>query len=283
MTEPVSSQMRTGIQAKLGQIAEGQDARILLAIESGSRAWGFHSPNSDYDVRFIYARSIDWHLTVEPGRDVIEVPISDELDISGWDLRKTLGLVLRSNAVVLEWLQAPIVYAEAEGFRAEMLEFAQATLRRRPVMWHYLRLAQRQFDRLRDADGNVRLKRYFYVIRPALALRWLRLREGMAIPPMNMARLMAETDLPPELTSLLEGLIGQKMAVGEMGSAAKTPDALDALITREIDAAHKVLGDTAHDARERQRHAADRLLQRWTRKCDPLLGQAASASGAKRV
>ena len=182
MTLVVSQNMQTVIKTKLTEIATEENATLLLAIESGSRAWGFHSPDSDYDVRFIYTRSIDWHLTVEPGRDVIERPISDELDLSGWDLRKSLGLILRSNAVVLEWLRSPIVYAERPGFRKDLLSYAQAVLRRKPVVWHYLRLAERQHDRLRDAHGEIRLKRYFYVIRPVLALRWIRLSEKLATP-----------------------------------------------------------------------------------------------------
>ena len=102
MSAPVSPAWRATIRAKLDQIAREEGVTVLLAVESGSRAWGFHSEDSDYDVRFLYCRPVDWHLTVMPGRDVIERPISDELDLSGWDLRKTLGLILGSNAVVLE-------------------------------------------------------------------------------------------------------------------------------------------------------------------------------------
>lgn len=79
--------------------------RFLIAVESGSRAWGFPSPDSDYDIRFIHIHPRDWYLSLQPGRDVIERPIIDNIDLNGWDLRKALGLLLKSNAVVSEWLE----------------------------------------------------------------------------------------------------------------------------------------------------------------------------------
>lgn len=103
-TNAIIPAMRKAIDAELAQIEADEDVRIVFAVESGSRAWGFPSPDSDYDVRFIYARPVDWYLTIEPGRDVIERPISDELDVSGWDIRKALGLLIKPNPVMLEWL-----------------------------------------------------------------------------------------------------------------------------------------------------------------------------------
>lgn len=114
---PVSSEMRKIIQDRLRQIADEEQALILFAAESGSRAWGFHSNDSDYDVRFVYARPVEWHLSLGKKRDVIERPIDDELDLSGWELGKALNLAMGSNAVIAEWLQSPIVYMEREGFK----------------------------------------------------------------------------------------------------------------------------------------------------------------------
>ena len=88
----------------------------MWACESGSRAWGFPSVNSDYDVRFVYLRRTEDYLRASPLRDVIEIPISDELDISGWDLPKALGLFRKSNPPLLEWLQSPIVYQQEKVF-----------------------------------------------------------------------------------------------------------------------------------------------------------------------
>jgi predicted nucleotidyltransferase len=111
----------------LDQIERDEDVRIFYACESGSRAWGFESTDSDWDVRFIYVHPRDWYLTIdiEEKRDVIERPINDELDISGWDLRKALKLLRKSNPPLLEWLSSPIVYKEA-GTVAEQLRGAVA-------------------------------------------------------------------------------------------------------------------------------------------------------------
>ena len=106
----VSDEMRETIIAELKVIEAKHDVRVLFAIESGSRAWGFPSPDSDYDARFIYAHKQDWYLSLTPGRDVIELPIVDELDINGWDIRKALNLLLKPNPVLLEWLSSPIHY-----------------------------------------------------------------------------------------------------------------------------------------------------------------------------
>lgn len=269
MTAAVSDATRATIRAKLDQIAREEGATLLLAVESGSRAWGFHSPDSDYDVRFIYARPVDWHLQVTPGRDVIERPISDELDLSGWDLRKTLGLILGSNAVALEWLQSPITYAEAPGFRAALTEFARRSLRRAPVMWHYRRLAERQLTRQTDPDGALRIKRYFYTIRPALALRWLRLHPGAATPPMDMDSLMAACDLPPDLQATILDLIAQKKALHEAGNITSAPAATDRLIADELAHAAAELAAKAPRPTPAPRTEADAILARWTRLCDP--------------
>lgn len=272
MSEAVSAGWRRVIRARLDEISREADVTILLAIESGSRAWGFHSEDSDYDVRFIYCRRVDWHLTVEPGRDVIERPISGELDLSGWDLRKTLGLILGSNAVALEWLQSPITYAEAPGFREELAAFARGTLRRRPVQWHYRRLAERQMDGLRNPDGSLRLKRYFYTIRPVLALRWLRLHPDLATPPMDMTRLMRDCALPDDVHGAILDLIARKKRLAERDDIGEPPEVTEAMIAMEL---AMVAAEPESDREETPKswtQQADAILSRWTRRCDPSVG-----------
>ncbi|RWX59116.1 nucleotidyltransferase, partial [Mesorhizobium sp. M4B.F.Ca.ET.089.01.1.1] len=111
----------TAIRARL-EMARAQGANVLFAIESGSRAWGFPSPDSDYDCRFLYLRPVADHLVLEQARDVIEFPIEGEIDAGGWDLRKALLLALGGNAVVVEWAKSPIVYEEVPGFRQRLLD-----------------------------------------------------------------------------------------------------------------------------------------------------------------
>lgn len=110
----MSSSLQTRIEDRFTSVEVDHDLRIFYACESGSRAWGFESADSDFDVRFIYAHRPDWYLSVdlEQKRDVIEFSPDDGLDLSSWDLRKTLGLLWRSNPPLLEWLRSPIVYRE---------------------------------------------------------------------------------------------------------------------------------------------------------------------------
>ncbi len=229
----VSTKWRNEIEAKLKQIELEENIQILLAVESGSRAWGFHSPDSDYDVRFIYARPVDWHMRIDKTRDVVERPIDDELDLSGWELSKALTLALSSNAVVAEWLQSPIKYRENQNFLTEITNFCQRVLDRKSVSWHYLSLLKSQFSRCKDESGNLKLKPYFYTIRPALALRWMRLNNS-AMPPMNMQELVAGSDLPVDVTTSLEELTEKKKALKEKGAMAFDPATLDEIIHSEV-------------------------------------------------
>lgn len=265
---PVPDRMRSDIGDTLARIEREENARLLIAIESGSRAWGFHSEDSDYDVRFLYARPVDWHLSVRAGRDVIERPIDDELDLGGWDLRKALGLILKSNAVVLEWLQSPIRYRDDAELRAALLGFCGRALRPKALAWHYLRLGTRQRGGLRQPDGGVKLKRYFYTLRPALALRWLRLHDG-GLVPMDMARLMAETDLPPDVTGWIDALIAVKRETGEMGVADATNAEVDALLDEEFSAAEDFVAGAESDPRADLWDEADALHREWVHRVTP--------------
>lgn len=122
---PISDAMRSKIVDQLRDIELANNVTVLYACESGSRDWGFASPDSDYDVRFIYVHRLPWYLQVSPQRDVIEVPISGDLDINGWELRKALGLMKKGNATLIEWLDSPVVYRADADFLAQMPKGAQ--------------------------------------------------------------------------------------------------------------------------------------------------------------
>ena len=229
----VSDTMRSVIVARLEQIATEENVRMLLAVESGSRAWGFHSPDSDYDVRFIYARPPEWHYRLGKKRDVIERPIDDELDLSGWELSKALTLMLGSNAVVTEWLQSPIVYFADKLAVDQLTSFARQALDRKSVTWHYVNLAQRQIDRLFDAKGRVRIKRYFYILRPVLALRWMRLAD-QSMPPMHMTALRDGAQLDADTSDALDILTQQKLEANEKGTVETAPPLLEELLSFEM-------------------------------------------------
>jgi predicted nucleotidyltransferase len=232
----VSPHMHRQIRAQLKDIAKAEDVTVLFAIESGSRAWGFHSPDSDYDVRFVYARPPDWHYALGKKRDVIERPIDDVLDISGWELSKALTLSLGSNAVIAEWLQSPIVYEADAQAVARLTDFARRVLDRKSVTWHYLSLLRRQQSRLTGPMGGIRIKRYFYILRPTLALRWIRVNSA-AMPPMDMAQLRQGCALPRDVSDALDTLTARKMAARERAEVTVAEPVLDGLVAHEVAAA----------------------------------------------
>lgn len=192
--------------------------RILFAIESGSRAWGFPSPDSDYDGRFVYVHPVGAHLALQQPRDVIEYPIVGEIDAGGWDLRKALLLALGGNAVIVEWAKAPLVYEEIPGFRAELLRLLDRIVDPARVAHHYLGLARSHIGRAGAFSGEAKLKKLFYLIRPIVALDWMAERRFTALPPMSLPECMDGTDLPGDARAAIEDLIAQKAVTREMGT-----------------------------------------------------------------
>lgn len=207
------------IDAVLNRVVDEHRVFLPLAIESGSRAWGFASPDSDYDCRFVYVRRAVDHITPWASRDVIELPFEGDLDANGWDLRKALQLLLKGNAVIVEWLRSPVVYRGQAWFRDHFLEFAREAASREAVCRHYLHLGERQ-RRIYFGDGtNVPQKKIFYALRPAAALRWLRLHPAAAVAPMHFPTLMEECDPPSELKAEVVDLMARKAITHELGSA----------------------------------------------------------------
>ena len=146
---PIAPDKRAAVIVELERIEREHDVRVLMACESGSRGWGFSSPDSDYDARFIYVHRQPWYLSVNestgPGeaqRDVIELPIDDELDVSGWDLRKALRLVSKSNPTLIEWLRSPIVYQQDQAAVSQLWEAAKAFHSPLGTWWHYFNMAR---------------------------------------------------------------------------------------------------------------------------------------------
>ena len=232
MTIPIPTAVRADIEQRLVAIEAGESVRYLLAVESGSRAWGFPSPDSDYDVRFVYVRPRDWYLNLSAGRDVIETPISGDMDLNGWDIRKMLTLMLKSNAVASEWLASPIRYRADHPMLARIAALADAIFDPRGIGYHYAHLGQRAVDRRLEGDEAIPVKHYFYALRPALAIRALRLNPARR-PAMNLQRLMEESDLASSLSAIIEELVEAKSRTRELGNARRYPE-LDALIRDEL-------------------------------------------------
>ncbi len=207
--------MKKIIQEKLVEIEREENVHIFYACESGSRAWGFPSANSDYDVRFIYVRQRDWYLSidVESKRDVIERPINDELDVSGWDLRKALGLLRKSNPPLLEWLSSPIIYMIDEEITEKFRSLMPICYSPSACIYHYLNMARNNFREYLKGD-IVSVKKYFYVMRPILAIKWI--ETFGSIIPMEFGDLVKALITEKELLTEIDALIERKRAGDEL-------------------------------------------------------------------
>lgn len=195
------------IRKRLLGIQEAENVRIFYACESGSRAWGFPSKNSDYDVRFLYLREPEWYLSidVEHKRDVIELPIVDDFDINGWDLRKALNLLRKSNPPLLEWLNSPIVYLENEELATKFKNLVPKCYSPIACMYHYLHMARGNF-RGYLKGATVSVKKYFYVLRPILAIKWI--EASSDVVPMEfetlVENLLPNSELREQIVRLIE-------------------------------------------------------------------------------
>lgn len=223
----IPPQQWTHIMSELREIETREGVQILFAIESGSRAWGFASPDSDFDVRFVYTRPRDWYLSLAPGRDVIELPLIGDDDINGWDIRKALGLALKSNPVLLEWLSSPIQYIwDIEACNA-IKAFTHDITHTSRCRHHYMRMADMQ----RGTGPDIKLKRYFYALRAAMTLRWIETRSDL--PPMNFHALLAGVDIPTVVTEEIDRLLEIKTSTNELGKGARIP-VLEDFLTHQI-------------------------------------------------
>ena len=226
--------MRERIASELDAIERIHHVRILYACESGSRAWGFASQDSDYDVRFIYVHDTAWYLRLGETRDVIEWALDEVLDINGWDLSKALRLMRASNPTIIEWLGSPIVYRERDEF-ALVRNLAESALSPRPIIYHYLNMARKNQATHLSAD-RVRLKKYFYVMRSLLSARWVTHR--LSAPPVPFHELV-DAGLEPAMLPLFQKLIQQKTSSVEHESIPRIKELDDWInVTRaEIESA----------------------------------------------
>lgn len=229
----MNSQSR--IQQALDRLEAEASIKIVFAIESGSRAWGFPSADSDYDVRFIYAREPWWYISVYKGRDVIELPITDDLDISGWDLQKAFGLLRKSNPALMEWVRSPILYRESQPYANNFRFLAEQAFLPLASCHHYLSMAY-SHQRRSAHRKKVSLKHYLYSVRPCLAARWV--VEYGTQPPMLFSELV-EAFLPQgEIRQIVDTLIDLKSGTLEIDTVDRLPH-LESFIAenlREIEA-----------------------------------------------
>lgn len=221
--------MDARIKEELKKIEETEDVKIILAAESGSRAWGFASPDSDYDVRFIYVRNRKDYLRLDPVRDVIEWRLDEVLDISGWDVKKALQLLYKSNPAIFEWCGSPIVYKETEE-ALWMKELLPEYFLMKKSLYHYWHMAKTNYRTYLKGD-EVRLKKYFYVLRPILAAKWI--LDKKCAPPMLFDTLV-ETELEEDMKPAVGRLLEKKRLAPEIGTAPKIEE-INEYIEREME------------------------------------------------
>ncbi|SHG70912.1 nucleotidyltransferase domain-containing protein [Pedobacter caeni] len=220
--------MKTTIVNKLSAIEQEYDLKILFSCESGSRGWQFPSMDSDFDVRFIYIKPLNHYLSILERTDHLSFPINDELDIYGWDLRKVLNLLRKSNTTPFEWLQSPVVYGEEAGFKSRLWHLCQGYFSQRTNAHHYLGIAKGAMDTIVNED-EIKIKKLFYVLRPLLAAKWC--LEKNQIAPMEIGPLMDL--LPDHLHTMVSELIVFK-STGKEGTMIKIPVLLKDYIDHEF-------------------------------------------------
>ncbi len=201
------------ILVKLREVEQKEKIKILYAVESGSRGWGFESKDSDYDVRFIYVHPRDWYLSIKDKRDVIECPVSNRLDVSGWDIRKALKLFKDSNPPLYEWLISPIVYLEEGNFIQKFRELIPEFYSPVSSTYHYLSMAKRNYKAYLMGQ-KVKIKKYFYVLRPIFACMWIEKRR--TIPPMEFEKLFHIQKLNKGLVEEVQKLLERKRSGEEL-------------------------------------------------------------------
>lgn len=173
----IDESIRTDVLAKLNELAQQHQVTIINAIESGSRAWGFPSPDSDYDVRFIYAHQPEWYIQLTPERDVIELPVSAVLDIGGWDLRKAMQLANNGNTVIQEWMISPLVYQQHRDLADRLRAMVASTFNAKASFHHYASMAKSMLALL--DEPNIKLKKFFYISRATLSAWWIAREQTM--------------------------------------------------------------------------------------------------------
>lgn len=210
--------MTDEIKKELLRLEEQHDIKILYAVESGSRAWGFASTDSDWDVRYIYIHNLDWYLNIDREKDSQEKILPNDIDLSGWELQKALRLFRKSNPPMLEWLRSPIVYLQQFSTADRLRELTKEYFSPKSCLYHYLHMAEGNFKAYLQKDF-VRVKKYFYVLRPILACDWIKQTNTMA--PMEFQKLVDSQVTDQLVKTEIQNLLTRKTAGEELSEEPK--------------------------------------------------------------
>ena len=176
------------MKTRLLQIAEENNFKIMYACESGSRVWGFDSPDSDYDIRFIYVQPFENYLTLRRDvKDTFNITI-DKFDISGWDIKKAMNLFMSTNPSLFEWLRSPDVYVEPDETIKQLQKWAHEYYNPIANMGHYYSMTMGHYNKYVADKKEINIKKYLYTIRSALAVNWI--KRTSVVPPLNILTLV---------------------------------------------------------------------------------------------
>ncbi len=210
--------MRDSIINELESVEEILDAKILYAVESGSRAWGFESTDSDWDIRFIYIHKENWYLSIDEKNDNYEKILSNEIDLTGWELKKALRLFRKSNPPLMEWLRSPIIYLEKYSTISKLRKLSEEYFNPKACMYHYLHMAEGNYRTYLKTD-QVRIKKYFYLLRPLLACSWIEEKNTMA--PMEFYQLVKSQVKDDSVKLEIDSLLKRKKEGEELNVGPK--------------------------------------------------------------
>lgn len=234
-------EIRKEILDKLSEVEEKENVRVLYAVESGSRAWGVESPDSDYDVRFVYVRKRKDYLSLQEKRDVIEWQLDEVLDINGWDLKKTLIQFNKGNATLFEWANSPIVYKTTDEWE-EVYKNCRKYFSEKTAIYHYYGTANSTFKQYLQGD-NVKYKKYIYALRPLLACKYIECNHD--VPPVGFHELIKQA-LPKELSEEISVMLAVKSRGDEKDMNPQLP-VIQKYIENEINRIGNVVKDMGDD------------------------------------
>lgn len=210
--------MKKEISDRLEEIEKKENVKIIYAVESGSRAWGVESPDSDYDVRFVYVRKKEDYLKINEMRDVIEWQLDEVLDINGWDLKKTLVQFHKGNATLFEWANSPVVYRTTTEWE-EIYKSCKQFFSVKTSLYHYHGTANSTFRQYLQGD-EVKYKKYIYALRPILACKYI--ENNHTVPPVKFSDLLKQ-NLPKELSEEIDEMLAIKLKSDEKDMNPKMP------------------------------------------------------------
>jgi uncharacterized protein len=224
--------MKDEIKKELLRLEGQHDIKVLYAVESGSRAWGFASTDSDWDVRYVYVHRPEWYFKIDERKDSQEEILPNDIDLSGWELKKALRLFRKSNPPLLEWLRSPIIYLEQFHTADRLRELSKEYFNPKSCLYHYLHMAEGNYREYLQGD-LVRVKKYFYVLRPILACDWI--METGTMAPMEFQRLLDTQIKNMGLKGEIEKLLTRKMNGEELNEEPKIQIINDFLDKKIID------------------------------------------------